>query len=160
MLLWNVFLALLWAALTGSFRGPNLALGFALGFVALWLVSRTGRLGSRRYASRSLQAIGFAGFFLWEMLVSSLRVAWHVLQWRPKFSPAIVAVPLDVKTDAEITVLANLICLTPGTLSIDVSTDRTTLYVHALDVPGGDVEALRASIKHGLERRVMEVFAP
>jgi multicomponent Na+:H+ antiporter subunit E len=71
-----------------------------------------------------------------------------------------VAVPLDIETDsdAEITLLANLISLTPGTLSLDLSPDRRTLYVHAMDIPGGDLDRFRRNLKQELERRVIEVL--
>ncbi len=69
---------------------------------------------------------------------------------------AIVAIPLDAKTDREITLLANLITLTPGTLSLDVSEDRRFLYVHAMFVE--DVESFRDSIKNGFERRLLELM--
>ena len=62
--------------------------------------------------------------------------------------------PLDLKSDAGITVLANLITLTPGTLSLDVSPDRKTLFVHALHVE--DPDAFRREVKEGFERRVKE----
>jgi multicomponent Na+:H+ antiporter subunit E len=71
-------------------------------------------------------------------------------------SPAIIAFPLSVSRDVEITILANLITLTPGTLSVDVSADRKWLYVHALDCK--DPEALKQSIADGFERRVIEAF--
>jgi multicomponent Na+:H+ antiporter subunit E len=70
--------------------------------------------------------------------------------------PAILAIPLDVKTDLEITTLANLITLTPGTLSLDVSSDRKVLYIHAVYVH--DVPAFKKYIKDSLERRVREVL--
>jgi multicomponent Na+:H+ antiporter subunit E len=67
-----------------------------------------------------------------------------------------VAVPLDARTDAEIVLLANLITLTPGTLSLDLSDDRTVLYVHAMYLT--DPDELRREIKEGFERRVLEVL--
>ena len=70
--------------------------------------------------------------------------------------PGIVAVPLDARTDFEIMTLANLISLTPGTLSLDVSEDRRTLYVHAMFID--DPDALRREIKQGMERRVLEAL--
>ena len=70
--------------------------------------------------------------------------------------PGIIAIPLEAKTDFEITLLANLITMTPGTLSLDLSEDRRTLYVHAMYIH--DPEKIRASIKNDLERRVLEVF--
>jgi multicomponent Na+:H+ antiporter subunit E len=72
--------------------------------------------------------------------------------------PGVVAIPLDARTDAEITLLANLITLTPGSVSLDLSEDRRVLYVHAMYIDGGDVEAYRRSIKEGLERRVLELL--
>jgi multicomponent Na+:H+ antiporter subunit E len=70
--------------------------------------------------------------------------------------PGVVAVPLELQTDAAITLLANLITLTPGTLSLDVSADRRVLYVHTMYLD--DVEQFRREIKEGFERRVIEVF--
>jgi multicomponent Na+:H+ antiporter subunit E len=70
--------------------------------------------------------------------------------------PGIIAVPLDAETDFEITLLANLITMTPGTLSLDLSDDRKTLYVHAMYIT--DPEKIRHSIKHDLERRVLAVL--
>jgi multicomponent Na+:H+ antiporter subunit E len=67
-----------------------------------------------------------------------------------------VALPLDVRSDAAIQLLAATITLTPGTLSIDVSSDRRTLYVHVVDLGGGDVEAFVRATKSTFERRIKE----
>ena len=72
--------------------------------------------------------------------------------------PGVIAIPLDARTDAEITLLANLITLTPGSVSLDLSADRRSLYVHAMYIDGGDIEAYRRSVKEGLERRVLELL--
>lgn len=72
--------------------------------------------------------------------------------------PGVIAVPLDARTDLEITLLANLITLTPGSVSLDLSPDKRVLYVHAMYIDGGDIEAYRRSIKEGLERRVLELL--
>ena len=66
--------------------------------------------------------------------------------------------PLDARTDVEIALLANLITLTPGSVSLDLSEDGRVLYVHAMYIDGGDVEAYRRSVKEGLERRVLELL--
>jgi multicomponent Na+:H+ antiporter subunit E len=65
-------------------------------------------------------------------------------------------VPLDAKTDFEIMMVANLISLTPGTLSIDLSEDRRYLYVHVMFMQ--DVAEVRRELKQGLEKRVLEVL--
>ena len=66
--------------------------------------------------------------------------------------------PLDAKTDAEITLLACLITLTPGTLSLDLAADRSVLYIHIMYIDHNDIEAARRTIKEGYERRVLEVL--
>lgn len=71
-------------------------------------------------------------------------------------SPGIVGYPLDVKTDLQITFLANCISLTPGTLSLDVSDDKKILYVHAMYIK--DRESFILSIKNGFEKRILEII--
>ncbi len=154
MLLWNILLALMWAAVTGRFSFSNVAVGFGLSYLALWL-ARRGETPSP-YFAKVRQVVEFVLFFLWELLQANLRVASDVLTPRYRMRPGVIAIPLDARTDAEITALANLITLTPGTLSLDVSADRRVLYIHAMYL--GDVEAFRRTIKNGLERRLLEVL--
>lgn len=149
-------LALVWAAITGSFSGLNLLFGGLVGGAAVLLLRKS--LGNHGHMRRVRRALSLLGLFLYELMASAVRVALVVL--RPDMSkvmqPAIVAVPLSVKSDLEITILANLITLTPGTLSVDLSPDRSVLYVHALNM--GDREAMIAEIKNGFEKKVLEVF--
>jgi multicomponent Na+:H+ antiporter subunit E len=153
-LLWNIFLALAWAALSGGFALANLLLGFAMGFAILLFVGPA--LGTSNYFDKVGKILGFVLFFLKELVAANLRVAYDIITPRYNMKPGIVAVPLDAKTDAEITILANLITLTPGTLSLDLSDDRRVLYVHAMYLD--DPEALRREIKDGFERRVLELL--
>ena len=73
-----------------------------------------------------------------------------------RLRPAILAVPLDLRSPAAITLFADMVTLTPGTTSLDVSADRRTLYVHCLDV--ADPEAAVADMKRSLERPVGEIL--
>ena len=95
-------------------------------------------------------------YFLWELLVANLRVALDVVTPRHRMRPGIIAVPLDAKSDGEITLLANLLTLTPGSLSLGVSADRRTLFVHSMYIRS--VEHEKQSIKNGLERRLLKVL--
>ncbi len=109
-----------------------------------------------QWVRRSVGFLQLGALFLYELVVSSLQVAWDVITPRHLSRPGILAIPLDARTDAEITVFSNLLCLTPGTLSLDVSRDRRFLYIHAMfiDDPGKLVHAL----KHTFERRVLEAL--
>ena len=150
----NVLLALAWIAVTGSFTLLNLVFGFLLGLAALWLIRE--QIGSAGYFSRARRVLSLAALFVYELVLSAWRVALLVISPRIDIKPGILAYPLRVDRDAEITLLANLITLTPGTLSVDVSEDRRYLYVHAIDCsdPGGT----RRDIAEGFERRIMEAF--
>ncbi len=193
----NILLAVTWGMATGQFTVPNLALGFALGYLILRFAQRV--FGPSPYFAKVPQVLRFVLRYLWELVLANLRVAYDVLvpgAWpsaggvrvtppglRPRWAdpgggiapsfpdslraplapasyvcPGVIAIPLDARTDAEITLLANLITLTPGSVSLDLSEDRRVLYVHAMYIDGGDVEAYRRSVKDGLERRVLELL--
>lgn len=152
LLLVNIVLALVWGAVTVSFSPGNLVFGFVLGFLCLWLVRD--RFNPRNF-NRPGRALRLAGLFLLELCLSASRVARDTLRPCMKFRPAIIAMPLEVTSEAQIMLLANMISLTPGTLSVDVSTDRSTLYIHAMDV--GDPDELRREIRDGFERRILDV---
>lgn len=104
---------------------------------------------------RIAKGFELALYFLYELVISSFRVAREVVTLRIYSKPGIIAVPLDVRSDLGITLLANLISLTPGSLSLEVSPDRRFLYVHIMFMD--DAEAERANIKNSFERRVLEV---
>jgi multicomponent Na+:H+ antiporter subunit E len=70
--------------------------------------------------------------------------------------PGILAVPLDAREDSEILLLAMLINLTPGSVALDVSPDRTVMYVHVMYIDTPD--RARQEIKTGFERRVLDVL--
>ncbi|MEL6920681.1 MAG: Na+/H+ antiporter subunit E [Pseudomonadota bacterium] len=155
LLLANVLLALAWAGVSGSFALLNLLFGFALGALALSLIRE--QVGSVGYFSRLRRVGSLAILFVYELILSASRVAWLVINPAPmNLKPGIIAYPLKVDRDFEITLLANLITLTPGTLSVDVSGDRTQLFIHALDC--SDPEAIKEDIANGFERKILEAF--
>lgn len=150
----NLLLMVLWVAASGVFTYGNALLGFIVGLVVLaWLRDL---LGPTQYFRKLGLSIAFAGVFIWEVFKSNVRVAWDVITPKAYRRPGIVAVPLDARGDLEITVLANLLTLTPGSLSLDVSPDRKWLYVHAMFVD--DPEAVRREIKTQFESWVIALL--
>ena len=156
MLLGNIFLALAWAALRGEFSLANLLTGHVLGYLVLLALMKGGVLPPSPYVGKVSRAVGLAGFFLWELVRANLRLAVDVATPSFHMTPGIVAIPLDATRDAEILLLAMLINLTPGSVALDVSDDRTVMYVHVMYMDSPD--AARAEIKHGFERRVLELL--
>lgn len=151
----NIILALLWAGMLGGISLANLASGFLLGYLVLFYTSR-GTPGHKGYFGKVPKLLGFLVYYLWELLKSNAMIAYDVLTPSHHMTPGVIGIPLDARTDLEITVLANLITMTPGTLSLDISADRKTLFVHAMYIHNPD--DLRADIKNNLERRVLELL--
>jgi multicomponent Na+:H+ antiporter subunit E len=129
--------------------------GFVLGYLVLLLLKPT--LGPSTYQRRVWRAPVFLVLYIRGFIAASLRVAYDVLTPRFHMKPGVIRVPLEARTDLEITVFANLISLTPGTLSLDVSRDRSELYVHIMYIDE-DVDRQRQEIKEQLERRVLELL--
>lgn len=150
---WNIALALVWAALWGL-NAFNLTVGFVLGYLLMTITRRA--FSPTSYFGKVRQIARFGVFFLYELITANLEIAAQVLAPRPNIHPGIVAVPLDARTDLEITLVANLISLTPGTLSLEVSPERHLLYVHGMNVRDG-AKFVR-KIKAGLEARALEVL--
>ena len=154
MLLGSILLALAWAALQGELSLVNLLIGYAVGYGILALLARGGVMPST-LASRTKHASGLAAFFVWEILIANFRVAADVL-FGNRIEPAVVGIPLDVTSDGEILLLSMVINITPGSVTIDLSEDRRTLYVHVMHMK--DADETRRAIKRGFERRIKLLF--
>lgn len=150
----NILLAIAWMLLTGELTAENFIEGLIIGYIILW-VSKAA-LGGTKYFKKIPKAINFFSYFVKELIVANLKVAFDIITPKDYMQPGIVAVPLDVESDMEITLLANLITLTPGTLSLDVSKDKKVLYIHTLYLD--DIEKFRSEIKNGIEKRLLEVL--
>lgn len=150
----NLILAFVWAALNGGIGLTSLLVGFLIGYAVMFVLQPL--FSASNYCSKLYDGMLLVLFFIYELFVSSIKVAWDVLTPIQTSKPAVIAVPIEASTDAEITVLANLVSLTPGSLSIDISEDRSHLLVHAMFVD--DPEAFKAEIKRGMEKRVLEAM--
>ncbi len=96
-------------------------------------------------------------FFLFvkELFLSSFAVLKHVVAPKLTMKPGIVALPTVLTTRWEVTLLSSLICLTPGTLTLDITPDGKTLYIHAMDIE--DAEVLVKQMKDTFEKAILEV---
>ncbi len=99
------------------------------------------------------RVIGFLAFgfhFCRELVLANISIAKSVLlQKTSDMSPGFITYPLHGLSRFEILLLTHSITLTPGTTSVSISRDFSELLVHAFDAR--DPEAVRASIKNGLE---------
>ncbi|MEM1375295.1 MAG: Na+/H+ antiporter subunit E [Pseudomonadota bacterium] len=149
----NMMLAAAWAILFGGFTWLTMLSGFVVGYFTLWLLQPlTGTQSS--YFKKVWYWIKLIVMFHYELIMSSIQVLWDIITPTHRANPAFIEVPLDVKTDAGIFLVTNLITLTPGTLSIDVSPDRKTLTIHAMFAD--DPEAVCHELKSGMEKWVID----
>ena len=154
ILLTNIVLTFIWTLLTGDFHWYNFILGFVLSLIFLWVTDHSNK--TTRYFWYFPKVISFLFFFIYELTKANIQVAYEVITPTHNMKPGIVKIPLDLETDVEITLLASLITLTPGTLSLDVSKDKKVLYVHSMYVH--DRDDFIAGIKNGFETKIIELL--
>ena len=144
----------IWLLLNNTLAPGHSVLGLVLGFaiprftVAFW--------PDKVRIVRPIRLLRFTGVFLYDVLVSNVAVARLVLVGPKALHPLFVSVPLDLTSDLALSLLANIICLTPGTVSAKLSADRRTLLVHALDCT--DPDELVRMIKTRFEAPLRETF--
>ena len=137
-----------WLALWSDLTMANLLSGLV---VAALIVGAFDTWRPGHVIVRPVAVLRLAGYFIYQLAVSSLVVARTVLAPRDRIRSGIVAVPLRGCSDAVVTLIADAITLTPGTLTLEVRRTPLTLYVHALDVR--DVTVLQQDV------RTLEVLA-
>lgn len=103
---------------------------------------------------RLYKLILFVAYYLFQLIKANLMMAKDILSPNPNFNPGIIKINLEVKTDQEILILVNLISMTPGSLCLHITEDKSAIYVH--DMYLDDVEKVKHHIKEGLEKRILE----
>jgi len=150
----NLIIAGVWALLQETPTWRDFVIGYFIGLLVLHFT--VGRLDEVLYTRRVFAALKLIASFLAEVVRGGVRVSYLLLHPRLPISPAIIAVPLDVKSNEAITVLAGMITMAPGSISVELSEDRSYLFVHALE--GSDPHKAAAYFKHAFERHIKEVF--
>ena len=148
----NVILALAWCLLHDEISLRQFVIGFLVGLLVMLFFPRSFHQ-ERRYFRKATLSVQLALFFVKELLIANWTVVRQVLALKLAIRPGIVAYPLSLQNDVLITLLANMITLTPGTLSVEVAPDRQFLFIHFLDVD--DVEEEIRIIKDGFERYLL-----
>jgi len=138
----NLFLAVVYVALTGDVSFLSLLTGFFIGLLIVTLIARA--TGRSSYLKRVLGLARFGAYFIYILVKANYEVAREVLTPGFSMSPRIVRYPVQGLSDVEITTLANAISLTPGTLSADINDEGTLLYIHCMYAEDRDkaVEAI------------------
>ncbi|MBP1968741.1 multicomponent Na+:H+ antiporter subunit E [Virgibacillus natechei] len=152
-ILLNIVIAVIWTFLQNSYTGIDFLVGYVIGIFILLVLRRF--LLFDFYFNRVWAIIKLTLLFIYKLLAANLDMIKIVLSLKLDIKPGIVAVPTKLETEWELTLLASLISLTPGTLSMDFSDDNKIIYIHAIDVP--DKEAMINEIQNSFEHAIMEV---
>jgi multicomponent Na+:H+ antiporter subunit E len=136
------------------FNATTVSLAFITFFLFLW---PTSYLYSKSYFTKLPKVIKFIFFFLKKIFLANIKIAYDILTPGFRMNPTVVAFPLTVKTDLEITWLSCIVTLTPGSLSLDVSEDKQILYIHALYLKNNESANFKAELRDGFERRILEL---
>lgn len=147
------WLVVAWVALWGDVTTANLASGVVVALAVLTAFPLRPRTGPGRF--RPLHVLRLLAYFLAKLVEANAVVAWEVVTPRNKINEGIVAVPVTGASDVLVSVVANAISLTPGTLTIEIRTDPHVLFVHVLHLH--DIDAVRRDVTR-LERYVLRAF--
>lgn len=129
----NIFIAYLWMFLQEDMTLINFISGYAVGLFILLCIRR---FFKKPFYVFTLAAIGkLFVLFIHELNISALMVLKHVIRPRMDVKPGIFKVETDLEGDVEITLLSLLICLTPGSVVMEVTPDAKALYIHGLNMP-------------------------
>lgn len=154
--LFSLFLFLVWLLLVNTVAPGHLVLGTFLAIALPLLTQRFWPDRPRIYSPWKL--LRYIAMLLWDIGLANITVARLILGPTRQLRPAFIHLPLDLQNEFAISVLASTISLTPGTVSSDLSADRRTLLIHALDVE--DEAAAIAAIKQRYEKPLREIFEP
>ncbi|MDY0137641.1 MAG: Na+/H+ antiporter subunit E [Thiomicrospira sp.] len=149
LVLWAI-----WLLLNNTLAPGHVVLGLILALLIPWLTSA---FWPEKVCIRApWTLLKFIAVVLWDILLANLAVAQLILSRNDRLKPGFFYVELDIQTSVGISLLANTISLTPGTVSCDLSADRRRLLVHALHVE--DPQQVIDDIKQRYEKPLMEVF--
>lgn len=153
----NVFLAVVWMMLSDSLTLQSFVVGYAAGYFLLWFLPAPFIAAERIPPGKLVLLAYLLVYFIKELIVANFQVAWQVVQPRLNIKPGIIAMPLQVQGNIQIAALANMISLTPGTLSVEVPPDRKVLYIHCIDASD---EAAALAVPRRFEALIQGVWHP
>lgn len=152
--LFSLFLWLVWLLLNNTVAPGQLLLGAILALVLPLFTIRF--WPDRPRLRKPLKLLRYIAVLLWDIILANLTVARLILGPTARLRPAFIRLPLELRNEFAIVMLANTISLTPGTVCSDLSPDRRTLLIHALDVE--DPAQAIARIKQRYEKPLQEIF--
>jgi len=150
---------LVWILITTVFSIPSLVAGIIMALITAIFAGEMLIVTERKFhLKRVWYTIEYLFKFTWELIKANFNVAYIVIHPLLPIKPGIVKVKTKLKRDSALTMLANSITLTPGTLTVDIDVDNQILYVHWIDVKSTDIERTTKDIGGRFEKLLEEIF--
>ncbi len=150
----SAILVVIWLLLVNQLNVGHLLLGMLLGWAVPMYTARF--WPDRVRVRRPLLLLRFITVVLYDILVANVAVARLILGRQKRLKPAFLVLPLRLRSDVAISLLANTISLTPGTASTYLSADRRCLIIHSLHTT--EPEELLATIRQRYETPLKEIL--
>ncbi|MDD4346660.1 MAG: Na+/H+ antiporter subunit E [Desulfitobacteriaceae bacterium] len=138
----NIFIGVLWMFLQDDWSAFTFSSGYLLGLFVLFILRRF--LPSQFYLFTLQAVVELLLIFIYELFTSSIVVISKIIRPKINITPGIFPLETSLEGDVEITLLALLITLTPGSVVVEISHDNKTFYVHAMDIPELSDSVLRS----------------
>lgn len=170
--IYSLIFALLWVVLSSELTLGNYVFGYIMSFLILMYVGgiafpledkhKDKTFFSKysfillRIIKRIYRVFILLVYFLFELIKANFIVTFEILTPNFYMEPGVIAYPLSLKTDFQISILANFLTLTPGSLTIDISPDKKTMFIHFMYIK--DPDKFIEHLKNGLEKRILDIF--
>ncbi len=145
---------IIWLLLNNTLSAGHMILGALIAIFIPWFTA--GFWEERISVHKPWLLVKFISSVIWQIVIANIHVARLILMSSNKLRPGFVEVPLDLTSPLAISILANTISLTPGTVTCDLSKDQKSLLIHALDI--NDAQATIDEIKQLFEKPLKEIF--
>jgi multicomponent Na+:H+ antiporter subunit E len=148
-----VWLTIVWVLLWGTFTPASIVGGVLVALLVTALFRLP--LSSERLPVRPVRLLGLLAYLAYDLVVSGAEVSWQALRYGPGARAAIIEVPLLSTSDRVVTVMANALALTPGSMALQIDPDHDVWYVYSLGPRdhGGVQRARRRTLD--IQRRVL-----
>ena len=150
-------LVAIWVLLWGEASFANVLSGVLVAVALLTVFPSDAREGAPRFVVRPVAFLRLVGYFIVQLVVSNVLLTREVLSRRSRIRTGVVACELRTGSTRIMTIMANLLALTPGTMTVDAEDDPVVLHIHVLQLH--DVDDVRAQVAH-LEWLVLRAFGP
>ena len=150
----SAILVVLWLLLVNDLTFGHLLLGGLLGWAIPLFTARF--WPEQVKVRRPLLLARLVGVVLYDILVANFAVARLILGPQGRIQPRFLEMPLRLENEVAISLLANTISLTPGTVSTYLSADRRCLIIHSLHAT--DPDAVLATVRERYEKPLKEIL--